>query len=380
MSGGSLTKTGNDANHLLIGAGHDGVLNQTGGTVTSVLSTTRIADGPTGTWNLSGGSAVLSVLHIAESSGNIGTLNLNGGTLSATEVTTGNAGGTSTLNLNGGTLIAGSGANANFLHGLTSANVMTNGAIIDSGANTINVSQALLGNVNGDGGLTKLGTGTLYLNGVNTYTNATQVTAGALGGAGTIAGPVNVAAGARLSPGTASIGTLTINNTLNLDASSSTLVKISMDGGATNDMVTGLTSVTYGGTLVVTNVGTTPLVAGTQFHLFNAGSETGNYTSVTVLPAGTGTFDPSTGILTITSSGVVTFNPVTVSGNTLILTGNGGAAPGSPYTLLTTTNLATPLSMWTTNDTGTLDGSGMFSNNIPIDPSGPAQFFNVRVP
>ena len=381
MSGGSLTKTGNSGNHLLIGAGHDGVLNQTGGAITNLLSTTRIADGPTGTWNLSGGSAVLSVLHIAENSGNVGTLNLNGGTLSATEVTTGNTGGTSTLNLNGGTIIAGSGASANFLHDLTVANVETNGAFIDSGANTINIGQSLLGDVNGDGGLVKNGSGTLYLNGANTYTNMTMVNAGALGGSGGIQGPVTVTAGARLSPGTQSIGTLTINNTLSLDASSSTLVKVSMGGGVTNDMVTGLTSVNYGGTLVVTNAGASPLVPGTQFHLVNAGSHVGDFAnsaSVTILPAGKGTFDAATGMLTITASGVVTFNPVKVSGNTLILTGDGGAAAGSPYTLLTTTNLATPFTAWTTNATGNLDGSGMFSNNITINPADPVRFFDVK--
>ena len=150
---------------------------------------------------------MLGILRISQSSTTTGTLNLNGGTLTATEVTMTNAAGHSTLNFNGGTLVAANGANANFLHDLSTNNVQSGGAIIDSGTNTINVDQALLDG-GGGGGLTKLGSGTLRLNGVNTYTGTTLVSAGTLGGTGTIAGPVNVAAGPSLAPGT-SIGTLT---------------------------------------------------------------------------------------------------------------------------------------------------------------------------
>ena len=374
MSGGSLTKTGNSGNNLLIGAGHDGVLNQTGGAITNVLSDTRIADGPTGTWDLSGGTAVLSVLHIAQNSGNVGTLNLNGGTLSATEVTTGNAGGTSTLNLNGGTLIAASGANANFLHDLTTANVNSNGAIIDSGANTISISQALLAGGN-DGGLTKLGSGTLYLNGVNTYTNTTSVNFGALGGVGTIAGSVTVASGAELAGDN---GTFTINGKLTLSAGSTTFMNIASGG---NDQVVGLTGVTYGGALVVTNATGAQLTVGSVYQLFTSSSpRSGNFSSVTILPAGAGTFNPATGQLTITSSGPpITIHPPHVSGGNLILTGTGGIPSGS-YEWLTTTNVANPIALWTTNISGLFDGTGTFSNSIPVNALQKSQFFRLQEP
>jgi hypothetical protein len=72
-----------------------------------------------------------------------------------------------------------------------------------------------------------------------------------------------------------------------------------------------------------------------------------------------------------------TLNALTVSGGNLILTGSGGAA-GSAYTLLTTTNLAAPI-LWTTNSAGTLDGSGAFSNSVPIG-AAPARFYRVLVP
>jgi hypothetical protein len=70
----------------------------------------------------------------------------------------------------------------------------------------------------------------------------------------------------------------------------------------------------------------------------------------------------------------------TVLGGNLILTGTGGT-PGRSYTWLTTTNLLTPMANWTTSTTGVLDGSGAFSNAIPINYSNkPASFFRLRIP
>jgi hypothetical protein len=67
-----------------------------------------------------------------------------------------------------------------------------------------------------------------------------------------------------------------------------------------------------------------------------------------------------------------------ISGGNLILTGMGGT-PNSPYTWLSTTNLAAPI-IWTTNSTGTLNGAGGFSNAIPVSGSTPAKFFRLRQP
>ena len=73
-----------------------------------------------------------------------------------------------------------------------------------------------------------------------------------------------------------------------------------------------------------------------------------------------------------------TLRPPRVSGRNLILTGIGGT-PNAAYTWLMATNLSAPIN-WTTNRTGTLDGTGAFSNVIPIDASQPASFLKLRLP
>jgi hypothetical protein len=73
-----------------------------------------------------------------------------------------------------------------------------------------------------------------------------------------------------------------------------------------------------------------------------------------------------------------TLTPPVVAGGNLVLTGGGGT-PNSPYTWLTTTNLAPPV-IWTTNSAGTLDGTGAFSNAIPINRIEPGRYFRMRLP
>ena len=377
ISGGRFVVQANGGNTSIAHGGGPGTVNVNSGSIDTSSGETWIGeDSNVGTWNNNGGTATLGYVQITRNANATGSsLNLNGGVFAAREVTAGGSG-TSTLTLNGGTLTA-TANNENFLHGITTANVLANGAIIDSGANVISIAQPLLDGTGG-GGLTKVGNGTLYLNGLNTYTGSSLVSTGALGGNGTIAGLVQVAAGAKLSPGTAAIGTLTVNSLI-LSNSSSTLMKISLDSGVSNDLVAASSSVTYGGSLVVTNVGATPLVAGGTFHLFSAASHTGTYSSVTILPVGTGTFDPATGILTITSAGALTFNSPTVSGGNLILSGTGGT-PNGTYNWLSATNLTTPVALWTTNASGTFGTTGGFTNAMLINKMQPAQFFRLKTP
>jgi hypothetical protein len=80
----------------------------------------------------------------------------------------------------------------------------------------------------------------------------------------------------------------------------------------------------------------------------------------------------------LTATPVFHINQPRISGGNLILTGAGGT-PNNGYTWLVTTNLSAPIN-WTTNGTGMLDGTGSFSNAIPITATPPARFFKLRMP
>jgi hypothetical protein len=159
------------------------------------------------------------------------------------------------------------------------------------------------------------------------------------------------------------------------------MMRVSLDGGITNnDAIAGLTGVSYGGNLVITNVGASPLVSAAQFKIFSVtGTALGNFNAVTVLPPGYASFNPASGILTIVPPPAPTFNPVAISAGNLILTGSGGI-PNGTYSLLTTTNVATPVSTWTTNTSGTFDGGGNFSNTIPVLQSELSRYFVIKTP
>jgi autotransporter-associated beta strand protein len=166
--------------------------------------------------------------------------------------------------------------------------------------------------------LTKLGTGRQSLNGINTHTGPTlvqsgvlridgQITAspvtvssgGELQGTGTVHSAVTIASGGRLAPG-ASIGTLTVNQLLTLEAGSTSIFELN---ATATDLVVVPADVVYAGQLVVTNIGATPLQAGQVFKLF-LGFSSGDFdnsASVEIGGGGNGTFDPATGDLTITS-------------------------------------------------------------------------------
>ncbi|MHB1713085.1 MAG: autotransporter outer membrane beta-barrel domain-containing protein [Acidimicrobiales bacterium] len=188
---------------LLVGyaSGTSAILNVNGGTLnnyaevaatsstsaTDALTTLYVAPRGTGTVNQTGGTVNTGPVQLG-ASGTTGTYNLSGGTLATDLVDT--AAGTSVFNFNGGTLQANAATPGiapnygRFMKGLTSANVQSGGAIIDSNGQTLWFAQALLHSSSLgstlDGGLTKNGAGTLDLTQPNTYTGATTVAGGTL--------------------------------------------------------------------------------------------------------------------------------------------------------------------------------------------------------
>jgi autotransporter-associated beta strand protein len=254
----------------------------------------------------------------------------------------------------------------------------------------------------------KFGAGTWFLNGTSTYSNPTIVSNGTLvvngvinsspvtvavgefGGSGTLTGPLVINPGATLAPTLATgpatpIGTLTVNNSLTLQAGSFTAMQISA-AAATNDAVAGLTSIAYGGTLVVTNISGAPTI-GQSFQLFNAGSYAGNF-STTNLPAlssgSAWNWNPANGALSVVSSGPGTFTSPTgitsfsLNGLNIVLTGTNGQA-GDAYYLLGSTNLSLPLSQWQVMATNVLGSAGnyTFIGTNAVLPGAQQQFYRL---
>jgi autotransporter-associated beta strand protein len=251
----------------------------------------------------------------------------------------------------------------------------------------------------GSDGLEKLAAGTLILSGTNTYTGGTVVSAGTLlvngaitdsgavsnlsgtlGGIGWIAGPVFVQSGCNLAPGSSGIGTLAISNSLALAAGSKTIMQLNASTSA-HDAVAGLSNVVYGGTLVVSNLAGTPAL-GQSYQLFSATGSAGNFSSLTPqLSNGLRwRFAPATGVLSVVSTASQPqFAGVSLSGASVVLQAVNGA-PGVTNYLLSSTNLALPLTNWTRVGTNVFDagGNGVFSNAVNLNL--PGQFYSIAVP
>jgi autotransporter-associated beta strand protein len=174
---------------------------------------------------------------------------------------------------------------------------------VTNGSPVINVSNqtAFVGCVlAGSQGFTKTGGGLLVLSARNTINGAVALNEGRLRingsllttsnlvaatntyleGNGTILGRVSIQPGATFAPGSNAVGTLTISNALTL--AGTTILEIARTNNS-RDSVTGLTSVTYGGTLRVTNLAGA-LAVGDAFKFFSAAGYSGAFANI-ILPA-----------------------------------------------------------------------------------------------
>lgn len=253
-----------------------------------------------------------------------------GTTLNAGGLTLGNVGGLGSSNgvltVAGGQLDLGGYApvvNSLALYGgVISNGTLTASSFMAYNPNSAGVSAVLAGT---SAFLTKYGAGTLALTGPNTYGGVTTINAGTLNCLGSMSGPVVIAGGTLAGNGTlagavtnqsgilapgadaASIGTLTINNSLILEPGGTTLIKLSKNAdGVVNDAVTGLSTLAGGGTLVVTNIGGNALAAGDTFPIFSATNYNGSFASVVLPPLGASLTWSNTllsnGILTVAAS------------------------------------------------------------------------------
>jgi autotransporter-associated beta strand protein len=294
---------------------------------------------------------------------------------------------------------------------------------------------------NGSGGtssttaIDKIGSGTLTLSGSSTYTGNTTISSGTLAlinnptnssdgsinssatinlvsgamldvsgrsdftfqlgssatqtleGRGAILGNLTVNGSGTVAPGGGpggNTGTLTVTNAVTLGGTA--WMKLNRANTPNSDqVVSSLSTVTYGGTLLVTNIGAA-LHVGDTFTLFSGGGLSGSSFGSITLP-NYYYFDTSqlgvNGTITVTNAFKPALSSVDFSGlassGTIVLNATNGAANG-PITVLTSTNLALPLSSWTSNSVTAFDGSGNLTGfSITVDPAAPQLFISLQV-
>ncbi len=229
-----------------------------------------------------------------------------------------------------------------------------------------NNATTTFGGVISNGGLTKTGPGVLLLNGANTYVGTTTVSNGTLGGLGTIAGSVMVESPGSLAPGTSGLGTLTVNGDLTL--SGDTAVDINANT-SDSDLVTGIDTANYGGTLTINNLAGL-LAVGQSYTLFSATTHTGSFASFSPATPGAGlVWSFSNGVLSVANASVSqpTLN-VSQADNILTFSWTGA------FKLQAQTN---SLSVGIANNWGDYPGGNTSPVNAPIDQANGSVFFRL---
>ncbi|HZQ47559.1 MAG TPA: hypothetical protein VFC07_11135, partial [Verrucomicrobiae bacterium] len=196
-----------------------------------------------------------------------------------------------------------------------------------------------------------------------------------MGGVGTVKGSLTASASATVSPGNSGTGTLTVTNAVMLQGTTAMSV-----GTGFNNLLNA-TNITYGGTL---NLSFTPgsLAAGNSFKLFNAGTYSGSFATITPSSPGAGLLWDTSQLTVSGRLNIVTppqIGSITVSGTSLNITGTGGT-PNGTYHVRTSTNAGAQLSTWTVLGSGSFDGSGHFNFSGSINPADTQRFYILVEP
>jgi len=224
----------------------------------------------------------------------------------------------------------------------------------------------------------KLLVSTLVLNTISTLYGSLAATpvsvngTGTFGGNGPVGGSVTIGAGGTLVPGDSysylnssgvstpvtRIGTLTLQGSdLTFNAGSHGIFEVDL-GAGTNDEVIGIGTLTYGGTLVISNLGAQAFTNHVVLKLFDAATYVAG--AVTIQPS-----SPGPGLMWDASNLAVdgTLRVTTVIAPTLTnparrpdgnISFQIGGTLGQGYSVLASTNVASPLSSWTVIQSGSL--------------------------
>jgi autotransporter-associated beta strand protein len=258
------------------------------------------------------------------------------------------------------------------------ANLTVSGAIANagfnleaSGNNTVSIS----GNISGTGGVQKIGTGTLTLNGSNTYTGATTVSAGVLNiqnnnALGTTAGGTTVTAtGAALQ--------LQGNITVGAEALSLTGTGVSSGGALRN--ISG--NNTFGGPITIG--GTTQINSDAGLLTLSGGMSTSSQVTfggagshlVSGNVSGSGSIRANAASVRLTLSGANTFTGnLVVDAGTVTISSIGNAGEASAAGAGSTISIGIP------QGTGTLvyTGSAATSNKTIALSTGPGRSMTIN--
>ena len=375
MSSGNGVLTALGQPYLIVGEQGTGTL-LVGGSSTVNANTISLAhNGGTGTITQTGGTvnAVGGILFGTDNTGGAGTYKLDGGLLVAGSLA--RVSGTSILNFSGGTLRAAA-SNATFLQGLTTATVQAGGANIDTSGQNITIAQPLLHDAAApaiDGGLAKIGAGTLTLTGSNTYTGGTTINNGTLTttATGTFGnGPLAVNAATAITS-VVNLGNSQIVGALSGTLSGTGSARVNVAAGKTLT-VNQTSNTTFGGTVALSS----GAAAGTGGGLAKSGGGAleidgglplGNNSTVTV-SGGTLRLNIVSGLASV-GSGVA----ASVTGSAILeLAGSdsalGTAVPANRVAIANTSNAAAGLLVSSGNQqVGSIDGNGNTQINAGSD-------------